>query len=83
MDRGAWRGYSPWGLKESDTTEQLTRVVIVIMKNNDLCQYLLILMDVPFLPFTDIPVRCVRNLESGSLRGVTEGLSLKCHTAPD
>ena len=28
-------GYSPWGLKESDTTEQLTRVVIVIMKNND------------------------------------------------
>ena len=23
MDRGAWRGYSPWGLKESDMTEQL------------------------------------------------------------
>ena len=22
-DRGAWRGYSPWGLKESDMTEQL------------------------------------------------------------
>ena len=21
MDRGAWRGYSPWGLQESDTTE--------------------------------------------------------------
>ena len=21
MDRGAWRGYSPWGCKESDTTE--------------------------------------------------------------
>ena len=20
MDRGAWRGYSPWGHKESDTT---------------------------------------------------------------
>ena len=20
-DRGAWRGYSPWGLTESDTTE--------------------------------------------------------------
>ena len=25
MDRGAWQTtYSPWGLKESDTTEQLT-----------------------------------------------------------
>ena len=24
MDRGAWRGYSPWGLKESDMTEQLS-----------------------------------------------------------
>ena len=26
MDRGAWwASYSPWGRKESDTTEQLTR----------------------------------------------------------
>ena len=24
MDRGAWRANSPWGCKESDTTEQLT-----------------------------------------------------------
>ena len=24
MDRGAWWGYSPWGLKESDMTEQLS-----------------------------------------------------------
>ena len=24
MDGGAWQGYSPWGCKESDTTEQLT-----------------------------------------------------------
>ena len=24
MDRGAWTGYSPWGLKELDLTEQLT-----------------------------------------------------------
>ena len=24
MDGGAWRGYSPWGCKESDTTERLT-----------------------------------------------------------
>ena len=23
MDREAWRSYSPWGRKESDTTEQL------------------------------------------------------------
>ena len=23
-DRGVWQGYSPWGRKESDTTEQLT-----------------------------------------------------------
>ena len=23
-DRGAWRGYSPWGCKESDRTEQLS-----------------------------------------------------------
>ena len=23
MDRGAWSGYSPWGWKESDTTEQI------------------------------------------------------------
>ena len=23
MDRGAWQGYSPWGRKESDTTERL------------------------------------------------------------
>ena len=21
MDRGAWQGYSPWGVKESDMTE--------------------------------------------------------------
>ena len=24
MDRGAWRAYSPWGPKESDTTERLS-----------------------------------------------------------
>ena len=24
MDRGAWPGYSPWGHKESDATEQLS-----------------------------------------------------------
>ena len=24
MGRGAWRGYSPWGRKESDITEQLS-----------------------------------------------------------
>ena len=24
MDRRAWRGYSPWSCKESDTTERLT-----------------------------------------------------------
>ena len=24
MDRAAWQSYSPWGGKESDTTEQLT-----------------------------------------------------------
>ena len=24
MDGGAWRGYSPWGHRESDTTEPLT-----------------------------------------------------------
>ena len=23
MDRGAWLGYSPWGPKESDRTEQI------------------------------------------------------------
>ena len=23
MDRGAWRGYSPWSRKELDTTDQL------------------------------------------------------------
>ena len=23
MDRGTWLGYSPWGRKESDTTERL------------------------------------------------------------
>ena len=27
MDRGAWRGYSPWGCKELDTTEQLTHTM--------------------------------------------------------
>ena len=26
MDRGAWQGYSPWGRKESDTTEWLTHI---------------------------------------------------------
>ena len=25
MDRGAWQLYSPWGCKESDTTNQLTQ----------------------------------------------------------
>ena len=24
LDRGAWVGYSPWGLKDLDTTERLT-----------------------------------------------------------
>ena len=24
MDRGAWEGHSPWGCKESDTTERLS-----------------------------------------------------------
>ena len=24
MDRGVWQGYSPWGRKESDTTQRLT-----------------------------------------------------------
>ena len=24
-DRGAWRGYSPWGLKELEMTEQLKK----------------------------------------------------------
>ena len=24
MDRGAWRGYTPWGYKESDMTERLS-----------------------------------------------------------
>ena len=24
MDRGAWQGYSPWGCKELDVTEQPT-----------------------------------------------------------
>ena len=24
MDRGAWRSYSPWGHKESNTTERLS-----------------------------------------------------------
>ena len=27
MDRGAWGGCSPWGHKESDTTERLTLYV--------------------------------------------------------
>ena len=29
MDRGAWVGYSPWGHKESDTTERLTEFKLV------------------------------------------------------
>jgi len=28
MDRGSWKGYSPWGHKESQTTEQLTLSLI-------------------------------------------------------
>ena len=31
MDRGPWRGYSPWDLKESDMTEQLTHTYTYIM----------------------------------------------------
>ena len=31
MDRGAW-GVSPWGLKESDMTEQLTTVQHMFLK---------------------------------------------------
>ena len=27
MDRGAWQGYSPWGHKESDITEQLSTLL--------------------------------------------------------
>ena len=30
MDRGAWQGYSLWGRKESDTTEQLTHFLGLI-----------------------------------------------------
>ena len=29
MDRGAWRGYSPWGCQQSDMTEQLNTPVMV------------------------------------------------------
>ena len=29
MDRGAWRGYHPWGCKELDTTEQQQMVQVV------------------------------------------------------
>ena len=28
MDRGPWWGYSPWGHKESDTTEQLNNATM-------------------------------------------------------
>ena len=31
MDRGAWGGYSPWGRRESDMTEQLSTMVITNM----------------------------------------------------
>ena len=32
MDRGAWRGYSPWSHKESDTTDWLSlRLAMIIM----------------------------------------------------
>ena len=31
MDRGAWGGYSPWGHRESDMTEQLSTMVITNM----------------------------------------------------
>jgi len=31
MNRGAWRAtYSPWGCKESDTTERLSRVYLKV-----------------------------------------------------
>ena len=28
MDRGVWQGYSPWGRKESDTTERQQMVQV-------------------------------------------------------
>ena len=28
MDRGAWGGYSPWGRKESNTTERLSTMTV-------------------------------------------------------
>ena len=30
-DRGAWQGYSPWGHRESDITEQLTLLFFQIL----------------------------------------------------
>ena len=30
MDRGSWGGYSPWGCKESGTTEHIHMVLVVL-----------------------------------------------------
>ena len=32
MDRGAWQGCSPWGCKESDTTEHITNRNVCITR---------------------------------------------------
>ena len=33
MDRGAWQGYSPWGVKESDMTEH-THIIQLFQVDN-------------------------------------------------
>ena len=39
MDRGTWLGYSPWALKESDTTERLHSDLFKQDKEQDIFSY--------------------------------------------
>ena len=38
MDRGAWQATSPWGRKESGTTERLTISHFSLSHLNSICQ---------------------------------------------
>ena len=56
VDRGALTGYSPWGCKESDTTEQLTHTMSLQLRGLKDTQHILIQS-----PILAVDILCARH----------------------
>ena len=63
MDRGAWRGQSPWGHKELDPTENLTHTPTLLPLDPELCDlgdsrdFLLSCVHTETMPASPVPWR--------------------------